>query len=110
MTTKSLLIAGALTLATLGIASARSFDVTLSGPSMAGSTELKAGEYRLTVEGSQATFLNADTGKSYTVPVKVENAPAKFAHTMIETTNANGMASIHVIDLAGSTTRLEFGQ
>ena len=110
MTTKSLLIAGALTLASLGIASAKSFDVTLAGPSMAGATELKAGEYKLTVEGSQATFFEANTGKSYTVPVKVENSPSKFAHTMIETSNANGMANIHVIDLAGSTTKLEFGQ
>jgi hypothetical protein len=109
MTAKTLLIAGALTLASFGIASAKSFDVVLSTPTMAGSTELKPGEYKLKIEGSQAVFTEAQSSKSFTVPVKVENADKKFDRTIVESTNQNGMDNIRSIDLAGSTTKLEFG-
>ena len=110
MTTRSVLIVGALTLSSLGIASAKSFDVVLGAPAMAGSTELKAGEYKLKVEGTQATFIEADGGKSVTVPVKIETADHKFGQTSVETSNQNGMDNIHTIDLAGSNTKLEFAK
>src|ERR1035437_81262 len=45
MTAKSLFIAGALTLSSLSVASAKSFDVVLNQRAMAGNTELKAGDY-----------------------------------------------------------------
>ena len=109
MTAKSLLIVGALTLSSIGIASAKSFDVVLGTPTMAGSTELKAGEYKLKIEGTQAVFTEAQGSKSFTVPVKVQNADKKFDQTTVETTNQNGMDNIRVIDLAGSTTKLQFG-
>jgi hypothetical protein len=107
MTTRSLLIVGALTLSS-GIASAKSFDVILAAPAMAGNTELKAGEYKLKVEGTQATFTEAQSSKSITVPVKIENADHKFGQTSVETSNQNGMDNIQAIDLAGSNTKLEF--
>lgn len=110
MTAPSLFIAGALTLASLSVASAKSFDVVLSQRAMAGNTELKAGEYRLKVEGSQAVFTDARDFRSTTVPVKIENGARKFDRTAVETTNENGMENIHEIDLGGSTTRLEFGR
>jgi hypothetical protein len=109
MTTRSLLIVGALTLSSLGIASAKSFDVILGAPAMAGNTELKAGEYKLKVEGTQAIFTD-QSSKSITVAVKVENADHKFDQTSVETSNQNGMDSIQAIDLAGSKTKLEFGK
>lgn len=110
MTTKSLLIVGALTLSSLGIASAKSFDVVFAGPAMAGNTELKAGEYKLKVEGSQAVFSEVQGTKSWTVPVKIENGSTKFNSTVVESTSQNGMDNIHAIELGGSTTKLEFGQ
>jgi hypothetical protein len=110
MNTKSLLIAGALTLASLGMASAKSFDVILSAPATAGTTELKAGEYKLKVEGSQAVFTDVQSSKSFTVPVKVENTDPKNSQTMVETSKLNGMDNISAIHLGGSTTKLEFGQ
>jgi hypothetical protein len=110
MTTRSLLIVGALTLSSIGIASAKSFDVFLGAPAMAGATELKAGEYKVTVEGTQAIFREAQSSKSITVPVKVENADHKFGQTSVETTNQNGMDNIQAIDLGGSNTKLEFAK
>ena len=110
MTTRSLLIVGALTLSSIGIASAKSFDIILGAPAMAGSTELKAGEYKLKVEGTQAVFTEAQGSKSITVPVKIENSDHKFGQTSVETSNQNGMDNINSIGLAGSNTKLEFGK
>jgi hypothetical protein len=110
MTGKSLLIVGALTLSSLGIASAKSYDIVLSAPAKAGATELKPGDYKLKVEGSQAVFTDAENSKSVSVPVKVENSDKKFNNTTVESTNQDGMDNIHAIDLGGSNTRLNLGQ
>jgi hypothetical protein len=108
MNIKSLLIVGALTLTSIGVASAKSYDVVLSNTSKAGSTELKAGEYKLKVDGSMATFTDQDS-KTYTVPVTVANANKKFQATTIETSsNAGDMDTITAIDLAGSNTKIQF--
>jgi hypothetical protein len=110
MTAKSLLFVGALGLASLGIASAKSYDIFLNGPAMAGTTELKAGVYKLKVEGTQAIFSEVEGSKTWTVPAKVENGAQKFDQTAVESSNQGDMAHIHAIDLGGSNTRLEFGQ
>jgi hypothetical protein len=111
MNAKSLLIVGAIALSSLGIASAKSYDVVLSQPAMAGDTELKAGEYKLKVEGSQAIFTDAQNAKSsVSVPVKIETSDRKFTSTALETNNQSGTANIQAIDLGGSNTRLTLGQ
>jgi hypothetical protein len=106
MTGKSLLIVGALTLSSLGIASAKSYDIILDHAAKAGATELKPGEYKLKVQGSQAVFTDSQNSKSFQVPVKVENSNRKFDNTSVETNNQGGVASIQAIDLGGSRTRL----
>ena len=73
-------------------------------------TELKPGEYKLKVEGSQAVFTDAQSAKSFSVPVKIENTGKKFANTAVESTNQDGMDNIQAIDLGGSNTRLAVGQ
>jgi hypothetical protein len=109
MNAKSLLIASVLTLATLGIASAKSYDITLATPAMAGATELKPGDYKLKVEGSQAVFTDQENSKSFSVPVQIENGNRKFNQTAVESTKQNGMDQINAIDLGGSNTRLTLG-
>jgi hypothetical protein len=113
MTAKSLLriaSVGALGLVSLGIASAKSYDIFLNGRSMVGNTELKAGEYKLKVEGTQAVFTDVGSSKTWTAPVKVGNDTRKFDQTVVESTSQGDMAHINAIDLAGSHTKLEFGQ
>lgn len=110
MTTKSLILAGALGLATFGIASAKSYDIILSDPTMAGATQLHAGEYKLKVEGSDAVFTDVQNQQTFKAPVKVENSKQRFGDTRVETTKTGEMAHIDSIDLAGSTTKLEFGR
>lgn len=108
MTTKSLLIVGALALAS--IASAKSYDIRLDEATTVGNTQLKAGEYRVKVNGSQATFIDAMSSKTYTAPVKMENADKKFDQTTVQTQNKNGVMALQEIDLGGSSTKLEFGE
>lgn len=110
MIAKSLLFVGALTLSSLGIASAKSYDIVLDQPATAGANELKPGEYKLRVEGSQAIFTDARDAKSFTVPVKIENSDRKFNNTAVETNNQGGMDKIQAIDLGGSNKRLTLGQ
>jgi hypothetical protein len=97
-------------LASLGIASAKSYDIIISDATMAGATQLQPGEYKLKVEGSQAVFTDVQTSKSWTAPVKVQNSDRKFDQTVVETTHQGDMAHIDAIDLAGSNTKLAFGQ
>jgi hypothetical protein len=110
MTAKSLLIVGALGMASLGIASAKSYDIRLESRAMVGNQELKPGDYKLKIEGTQAVFTDVQTSKSWTATVKVENAAQKFGDTVVESTQQGDMAHINAIDLAGSSTKLEFGQ
>jgi hypothetical protein len=113
MTAKSLLqiaSVGVLGLASLGIASAKSYDIFLNEPTMVGNTELKSGEYRLKVEGTQAVFTDVESLKSWTAPVKIENGAKKFGQTVVESAHQGDMAHISSIDLAGSNMKLEFGQ
>ena len=104
--TNRLLLVGALALASLSLASAKSYDITLTQAAKAGSVQLTAGQYRLKVKGSNAVFTNVDNNKSVTVPVKVESAEKKFDQTAIDTTDADGTPKVESIELGGSTTKL----
>jgi hypothetical protein len=110
MTGKSLLIIGALTLSSMSIASAKSYDITLTAPAKAGATELKPGQYKLKVEGSQAVLTDEQTSKSFSIAVTMGHSDKKFDFTSVETTSKDGMDNIQAIDLGGSNTRLEVGQ
>jgi hypothetical protein len=109
MTTKSLLCIGTLALA--GVLSAKSYDIVLSAPTKAGSVELKPGEYSLKVKGTNAVFTNVETGKSFTAPVKVQQANKKFDNTSVDTQKeSNGTEDMKTIELGGSTTQLQLGE
>jgi hypothetical protein len=107
MTIKSLLLAGVLTVSTVGFAAAKSYEVSVSGTLKAGETELKPGEYKVKVEGTEAIFTDSSS-KTVTLPVKIEKADKKFDITAMETKTENGTKSIEAIRLGGSTMRLVF--
>lgn len=110
MKAKSLLAAGAISLLSVGLAVARTYDIQVLTPTMAGSAELKPGEYKVKIEGSQASFKNVQGDKTVTVPVKVQSGEKKFGATRVETVNQNGMDTIQSIDLGDSNTRVTIGQ
>ena len=101
MNVRSLLLVGAMALSSAALASAKTYDITLVGPTKAGAVELQAGEYKVRVEGSQAVFTDAHN-KSFTVPATVENAEKKFGDTRLETVNHDGIDTIQAIDLGDS--------
>ena len=105
MTAKSFLFICVVGVSSIGIASAKSYYFTLTAPTKAGTTVLKAGEYEVNVKGNQAVFTN-DGGKSVSVPVKVEQSDKKFDATAVNSDSD----TIKEIDLGGSTTKLTFGQ
>ncbi len=107
MNKKNVLIFGALVLASVGVASAKSYSITLTAPTKVGATTLKAGTYEVEVKGADAVFTNAD-GKSVKAAVKVEQSDKKFGNTVVDTGTNAGADSIKEIDLGGSTTKLEF--
>jgi hypothetical protein len=110
MTNKLLLWGGALTLSAVALAGPKTYDLTLSAPMKAGSVQLAPGEYKLTVEGSNAIFTGAQTRQSVTVPVKIENSDTKYRATELDSAMQGGTAQITSIQLGGSKTKLEFGK
>jgi len=110
MKNRSLLLAGALVLASFTIANAKSYDIVLSEAVTVGSVQLKPGEYRVKVEGTNAIFTNVDNDKTFTTPVKIENTGKKHDTTAVETTKAGGSDKVQAIELGGSETTLEFGE
>jgi len=110
MTTKSLLIVGALALGSLSVAGAKSYDILLDGPTRVGSTQLKPGQYKVKVDGSQVVFTDATSEKSVTAAAKIASNDKKFEHTTVQTNSQNGVDNLQEIDLGGSTTKLQFDE
>jgi hypothetical protein len=97
-----------LTLAILmaGIASpassyaASSYKVTLPSDLFAGETQLKAGEYTLTVEAKQVVLKKGK--ESFSIPAVVEKNTSKFQETVLELTGTK----IQAIDIGGTDLRI----
>lgn len=92
----------------VGIATAETYRVTLFQPSVVKGTELKAGEYRVTVADQKATLVNGKN--SVEVSVKVESADQKFASTTVRYTQQGEKYTIAEIRLGGTKTKLVFNQ
>jgi len=105
---KKLLAMGALTLFSLSILSAKTYQITITAPTKAGSVQLKPGEYKLKVDGSNATFTEVNSYKSVTTPVKVENGDKKYDDTRVQITKDGATDKLEDIELGGSKTKLEF--
>ena len=94
-----------LSLATLalGVASAAStYRVTIPSDTWAGDTQIKAGDYKVTVEGNQAVFTMGK--QSVKVAASVETNASKFPDTMLETSGTK----LNAIDVGGTETKIVF--
>jgi hypothetical protein len=109
MNVRSLLIAGAVAMSTVALASAKTYSITIQAPAKAGAVELQPGQYKLKVEGGQAVFTDSHN-KSFTVPARVENVDRKFSYTSIESASQGGTDTIQAIDLGDSNTQVKLGQ
>ncbi|MGP8244241.1 MAG: hypothetical protein ACLQVN_06950 [Bryobacteraceae bacterium] len=108
---KKLLLTSALALSFLSLASAaKVYEIILSSPTKVGNVQLKAGQYRLKINGGNAVFTAVETSKSFTTPVKVENTDQRFEETIVDTSVTDGTAKVKDIQLGGSKTKLSFDE
>ena len=90
----------------MGIASAASeYKIDLPQVTHVGSTELKAGKYKVEVDGNKAIF---KSGKEVVAQsaVTVENGKEKYAYTSVST-NASNLQSISV---GGTNMKIVLGK
>lgn len=107
---KKILAVAALALSTLtaGSVPSKAYEIRLMSPAKAGDALLKAGRYRVTVEGATATFTEVGKTKGVTAPVKVQEGDKKFEDTRIVSSKDGDVDRITEIDLGGSKTKLGF--
>ena len=92
--------------AALMVASAASYNVTLFQTSVIGGKELKAGEYKVTVDGDKAII---SMGKQKVeAAAKIETADSKFSSTSVRYTSEGGKMKIQEIRLGGTNQKLIF--
>jgi hypothetical protein len=96
-----------LVVSSLGLLSAKSYQITLTSPAKVGTLQLKAGQYSIKVDGSNAIFTD-DHNKKFTIPVKVGKGEKKFETTRVESVKDGDADRLNAIDLAGSETVLAF--
>lgn len=86
----------------LGIACAASasYKVTIPSDTWAGDTQLKAGSYKVQVEGNQATFVQGK--QTVQVPATVEQNTKKSPDTLLETSGTK----LQAIDIGGTTVKI----
>lgn len=91
----------------LAVASAapNTYHITLDNAAWVGSTQLKAGEYKIHVEGDKAiiTLGKKDVAE---VPVKVEQGDHKVMSNQIFMKTDNNRQQVQEIRIGGTTTRL----
>jgi hypothetical protein len=107
MTKKAVFLIGVLSLASLAVAGAKKYDVSLDASTQAGAVKLAPGLYKLQLQGDKAIFTDSKN-KSITVPVKVTTSPTKFEYTAVEASTKGGSDEIDAISLGGTTTKVEF--
>ena len=87
-------------------ASSASYSVTLFQPSMVSGTELKAGDYKITIDGDKATITKGK--EKVEAAVKMESVDSKFASTSVRYADQGGKMKIQEIRLGGTTTKVVF--
>ena len=89
----------------LGIAAAASnYHVRIADSTWVGQTELKPGEYQVSLDGDKVTFKQ---GKNVVaVAAKVETSASKFSETQMDIKTENGQAKLKELDLGGTKSKI----
>src|SRR5690349_18838072 len=107
---KKILAVAALAISTLtagSVPTSKTYEITLSSPAKAGTVDLKAGRYKLKIEGANAVFIDSKQ-KSLSTPVTVKDGDKKFDDTRVHSQKQGNVEAITEIDLGGSKTKLGF--
>ena len=106
---KSFVLGLVLSLSTLCFAGEKAFTVSFDKATTVGAVKLAPGDYKVKVDGTNAVFMNSSY-KSVSAPVKVETAAKKFKNTAVETTKSGSGEIVIAIEVAGTTTKLDFAK
>jgi hypothetical protein len=80
------------------------YTITLFQPSQVAGTDLKAGEYRLTVDGGKAVI---EKGKQKVeASVRMEDSEERFSSTSVRYATDGGKFKVQEIRLGGTKTKL----
>lgn len=82
------------------------YKVTLTAPAVIAGSVVKAGDYRIVVNGDKATLTTGKT--SLEVPVKVETGNQRFQFTSVESSTVAGKNVLDDIHVGGTSTTLVF--
>lgn len=93
-------------IAASSMAYAKNYNVTLFQPTLVGTTDLKAGDYKIEVTDEKAVLKGSKT--SAEASVKVETAGEKFAATSVRYRAEDGKYRIQEIRIGGTTTKIVF--
>jgi hypothetical protein len=92
----------------LCIASAKSYEITISTLSQVGSQQLQPGRYRVSVDASTVRFTNTKNHQAVETTATVNKAEKKYPTTAINSHADNGTNKIDEIDLGGTIMKLQF--
>jgi hypothetical protein len=110
MKIKTFIATGAMLASFVVLGSAKSWDIVIDSNTKAGSVVLPAGNYSVKVDNNQALF-TSDSGKKFTVPVKIDTGAAKkYDETQVKAAKQGDTLVIQAIDLGGTTQELKFGE
>lgn len=85
---------------------APTYKITLTEPAVVAGSAVKAGDYRIVVNGDKATLTS---GKIHLeVPVTVQNGKEKFQYTSVECRTEGGKNVLNDVQLGGTRTILVF--
>jgi hypothetical protein len=91
-------------LALAGLASAKSYSLTLFEPSVIGGTELKPGDYTLELKDEKVVIKK---GKQMgEAAIKIETADSKYSTTSVRYSNGDGKYHIQEIHIGGTNMKL----
>jgi hypothetical protein len=92
-----------ITLAAAIAQAATGVTVTLTSPMTVGGTQLKAGDYKVQVQGNTATF-TGENKKAISVPATTVTGAEKYKYTSMEATGT----TLKAIHLSGTDTTIQF--
>ena len=108
MKIKSIVLASLLAIVMLSVAAAKSYIINLASPMKAGGVALKAGEYKLAINGNKITFTDEKSNKSFTTDGKIETSEKSYPYTRVDSTTDGGTTVVKDIELGGSKLKIDF--
>lgn len=88
----------------LAVCAGKTYTITLHGPATVGSTELQAGEHKVTLLDQNTVTI--DGKQNSKTAVKVETAKNKFDRTSVRLNIVDGKSRVQEIQFGGTNTKL----